>query len=221
MKKFILVLTLVILFTGCDIKNVTDKDIENVINETLELGVKGTNNNFKGYKFYIPRGVSLQNKKGNNYVLLSDGDYYYLYVDIVSYFHKKEIETSFDEVLYFSKKISYNGINGYIKISEPKDDMYYLVIVYNYSKIESYVKKQNIESAIKNSIRLLASIKYNDIVLDTMIGEKVLSYEEEVYNFFESKREEGNFLDYVEEYDSYDKKEEVIKDEDILDSLDE
>ena len=221
MKKFILVLTLVILFTGCDIKNVTDKDIENVINETLELGVKGTNNNFKGYKFYIPRGVSLQNKKGNNYVLLSDGDYYYLYVDIVSYFHKKEIETSFDEVLYFSKKISYNGINGYIKISEPKDDMYYLEIVYNYSKIESYVKKQNIESAIKNSIRLLASIKYNDIVLDTMIGEKVLSYEEEVYNFFESKREEGNFLDYVEEYDSYDKKEEVIKDEDILDSLDE
>ena len=53
-----------------------------------------------------------------------------------------------------------------------------------------------------------------------MIGEKLLSYEEEVYNFFESKREEGNFLDYIEEYDDYNK-EEVIKDEDILDSLDE
>ena len=220
MKKIILVLALIILFTGCDMKNITDKDIENVIDETLKLDIKGTNNNFKGYKYYIPRGLSLQNKKGNNYVLLSDGDYYYLYVDIVSYFHKKEIETTFDEDLYFSKKISYNDINGYIKISKPKNKVYFVEIVYNYSKIETYVKEQNLESAIRNSIKLLSSIEYNDVILDTMIGEKVLSYEEEVYNFFESKREDGNFLDYIEEYDVYDK-DDVIKDEDILDSLDE
>ena len=37
---------------------------------------------------------------------------------------------------------------------------------------------------------------------------------------FESKREDGNFLDYIEEYDM-DEKEEVIKDEDILNSFDE
>jgi hypothetical protein len=215
MKKLILVLALVILFTGCDIKNVTDKDIESVIDDTLKLDVQGTNNNFKGYKFYIPRGLSLQNKKGNNYVLLADGDYYYLYVDIVSYFHKKEIETTFDENLYFSKKISYNDVNGYIKISEPKNDVYFLEIVYNYSKIEAYIKEQNLESAIKNSIKLLSSIEYNDVVLETMIGEKVLSYEEEVYNFFESKREDGNFLDYIEEYDTYD--EDKIKDDDVID----
>lgn len=220
MKKFILILTLIILFTGCDVKNITDKDINDVIDETLKLDIKGTNNNFKGYKYYIPRGLALQNKKGNNFILLSDGDYYYLYVDIVSYFHKKEIETTFDEDLYFSKKISYNDINGYIKIGKPKDKVYFVEILYNYSKIEAYIKEENLESAIRNSIKLLASIKYNDIVLDTMIGEKLLSYEEEVYNFFESKREEGNFLDYIEEYDDYNK-EEVIKDEDILDSLDE
>ena len=220
MKKFILVLTLVILFTGCDVKNITDKDIENVINETLELKVQGSNNNFKGYKFYIPRGFTLQNKKGNNYALLSDGDYYYLYVDIVSYFHKKEIETTFDENLYFSKKISYNDINGYVKIGQPKNDVYFIEILYNYSKIEAYVKKEDLESAIKNSIKVLASIKYNDVVLDTMIGDKTLSYEEEVYDFFESKREDGNFLDYIEEYDAYDKND-VVKDEDIITSVDE
>ncbi len=220
MKKLFLILALVILFTGCNVKDITDKDINDVIDETLKLDIKGTNNNFKGYKYYIPRGLALQNKKGNNFILLSDGDYYYLYVDIVSYFHKKEIETTFDEDLYFSKKISYNDINGYIKIGKPKDKVYFVEILYNYSKIEAYIKEENLESAIRNSIKLLASIKYNDIVLDTMIGEKVLSYEEEVYNFFESKREEGNFLDYIEEYDDYNK-EEVIKDEDILDSLDE
>lgn len=220
MKKIILVLALVILFTGCDIKDVTDKDIEKVIDETLELEVQGTNNNFKGYKYYIPRGFTLQNKKGNNFMLLSNGDYYYLYVDIVSYFHKKDVKTTFEEDLYFSKEISYNESNGYVKVKKTDDNLYFIEMVYNYSKIEAYVKLENLENALKNSLRILASIKYNDIILDTMIGEKTLSYEEEVYNFFESKREEGNFLDYIEEYDAYDK-EDVIKDEDILDSLDE
>ena len=41
----------------------------------------------------------------------------------------------------------------------------------------------------------------------------------EAYNFFESKREEGTFLDYIEEYDVY--KDDTPKDEDVLDSVDE
>ena len=220
MKKLVLILTLVILFKGCDVKKITDKDINDVIDKTLSEKVQGSNNNFKGYKYYIPRGFTLENKKGNNYVLLSDGEHYYLYVDIVSYFHKKEIDTTFDDNLYFSKKITYNDINGYVKISEPKNDIYFIEVVYNYSKIEAYVKSENLEDALKNSIKVLASIQYNDIILDTMIGEKTLSYEEEEYNFFESKREDGNFLDYIEEYDVYDK-EDKVKDEDFLYSYDE
>ena len=220
MKKFILVLALIILFTGCEVKKITDKDINDVIDKTLSNDVQGANNNFKGYKYYIPRGFSLQNKKGDNHVLLSDGEYYYLYVDIISYFHKKDISTTFDKNLYFSKKISYNGIDGYIKIDGPKNDVYYMELVYNYSKIEAYVKEENISKALRNSIKILASIKYNDVILDTMIGEKTLSYEEELYDAFESKREDGNFLDYIEEYDTYEKKD-VIKDEDVLGSLSE
>ena len=218
MKKFILVLALVILFTGCDVKDITDKDINNVIDKTLNNDAMGANNNFKGYKYYIPRGFSLQNKKGDNHVLLSDGEYYYLYVDIISYFHKKEITTTFERDLYFSKEISYNGIDGYVKVKGPKNNVYYIEVVYNYSKVEAYVKKENLSNALKNSIKILASIKYNDVILDTMVGDKTLSYEEEVYNFFESKREDGNFLDYIEEYDTYEK-EESIKDEDVLSSL--
>lgn len=218
MKKIILVLALVILFTGCEIKDITDKDINDVIEKTLENNTQEANNNFKGYKYYIPRGFSLQNKKGDNHVLLSNGDYYYLYVDIISYFHNKEIDTTFESDLYFSKKISYNDIDGYVKIREPKNDIYYVEIVYNYSKIEAYVKEENLSSALKNSIKILASISYNDVILETMIGDKALSYEEEIYNFFESKREDGNFLDYIEEYDTYDK-EDVVKDEDVLGSL--
>ena len=141
-----------------------------------------------------------------------------MYVNIISYFQRQNIDTTFDKKLYFSKKISYNGIDGYVKVDGPKNDIYYIEVVYNYSKIEAYVKEESLSYALKNSIKILASIKYNDVILDTLIGDKTLSYEEEVYNFFESKREDGNFLDYIEEYDTYDK-EDVVKDEDVLKSL--
>lgn len=220
MKKIIVLFTLLILFTGCEIKDINEEDINKIIDETLSYKVQGANNYFNGYKYYIPRGFNLEDKKGNNHVLTSNNDNYYLYVDVVSYYHKKEIETTFDKELYFSKKISYNGIDGYIKIDKSNNDIYYIEVVFNYSKIEAYVKEENLEYAVENSIRILSSIKYNDVILDTLVGEKTLDYQEEVYDFFESKREDGNFLDYIEEYDVYDKEDE-IKDEDVLDSMDE
>ena len=220
MKKIILLFAFVILFTACSVKEIKKEDINNLIDETLSVKVKGTNNSFKGYKFFTPRGFVIQSKKENNFVLLANKEKYYLYVDIVSYFHKEKVETDFDKNLYFSKEISYNDVDGYIIVKEISNSVYFIEVSYNYSKIEAYVSEENLENEIKNSLKILSSIEYNDIVLDTMIGEKTLDYEEEVYNFFESKREEGNFLDYIEEYDAYEKQEK-IKDEDILDSIDE
>lgn len=220
MKKVILLFAFIILFSGCSVKEIKDEDINKIIEETFSYKVKSTNNSFKGYKFYTPRGFIIQNKKDNNYVLLSNKEKYYLYIDIVSYFHKEKIEFELDNSIYFSKKISYNDIDGYVKVREYDDDLYFVDILYNYSKIEAYVSEENLEYAIKNSLKILSSIEYNDVILDTMIGEKTLDYKEEVYNFFEPKREEGNFLDYIEEYDVYEK-ENKVKDEDILDSLEE
>ena len=220
MKKLIVLFTLLILFTGCEIKDITGSDIDKLITETVNLDSQRANKYFEGYKYYVPRGFSLVDKKGNNHILLSNGDYYYLYVDIVSYFHKKHDQIIKDNDLYFFKEISYNNIDGYIKIGNPENDIYYIKVYYNYSKIEAYVKKETLENAIRNSIRILASINYNDIILDTLIGSKTLDYQEEVYNFFESKREDGNFLDYIEEYDVYEE-DEKIKDEDILEAVSE
>lgn len=218
MKKIVILFTLLILFTGCSIKEIDDKEIEKIIDKTLSYKIQGANNYFKGYKYYIPRGFVLSDKKEDNHILLSNGEYYYLYIDTISYFHKEKIETTFDNNLYFSKKISYNGNEGYIKIDKEKDDFYFLEIVYNYSKLEAFIKEENLEYAIINSIRILSSIEYNDIILDTLIGEKALDYKEEAYNFFESKREEGTFMDYIEEYDVYDK-DKKVKDEDVLESV--
>ena len=216
MKKIVILFTLLILFTGCEVEKISQNDLSKIVEETLSYKKQGSNNYFNGYEYYMPRGFRLRDRKGNNHVLVSNGENYYLYVDVVSYFHRKEIETTFDKELYFSEKISYNNISGYVKVSAPKNDIYYIEIVYNYSKIEAYVAEENIKSAIRNSLKILSSIKYNDVILDTLIGEKTLDYKEEVYDFFESKREDENFLDYIEEYGTYEK-EEVIKDDDVLD----
>ena len=182
MKKVIILFTLLILFSGCEIKETTIESIDKAIEETLSYKSKGANNYFEGYKYYIPRGFQLKDRKGNNHKLQSNNEYYYLYVDIVSYFHKKEIKTTYDDnKLYFYKKISYNDNEGYIKISLPSNDVYYIEVVYNYSKIEAYVKEENLEYAIKNSLIILSSIDYNEIILDTIIGEKTLDYQEEIY----------------------------------------
>ena len=121
-------------------------------------------------------------------------------------------------LVYFSKKISYDDKEGYIEIEKKDDDKYFLKIVYNYSKIEVYVDINSLNSAISDSIKLLSSVTYNDIVLATIIGENTLNYQEEQFSLFDSKREDGTFLDYIEEYDVYTDDDNELKDEDILDS---
>ena len=61
---------------------------------------------------------------------------------------------------------------------------------------------------------MLSSVEYNDLIINTMIGENALTYKEEEFNLFESKQEENFFMDYIDEYDE--EEELSIKDEDII-----
>lgn len=218
MKKIMFLVTLLVLFTGCSIKDINKYDINDVIDDALSNNINVTNVNFDGYKYYLPRGMKVVDKKDYNSKLLSNGNYYYLYVDVISYYYKSSLDYKVNNDIYFSKKISYDDKEGYIEIEKKDDDKYFLKIVYNYSKIEVYVDINSLNSAISDSIKLLSSVTYNDIVLATIIGENTLNYQEEQFSLFDSKREDGTFLDYIEEYDVYDEKDNELKDEDILDS---
>jgi len=157
--------------------------------------------------------MKLVDKNDYNSKFLYNGDNYYLYVDIVSYYHKIDIKYEENANYYLSKKIDYNGNKGYIEIQKLEDDTYYIKIEYNYSKIEGKVSSENLNRGIYNSIKILSSVTYNDNIINSMVGENALNYEEEEFNLFESKREEGSYLDYIEEYDETDSK---IKDDDFL-----
>lgn len=215
MKKIVILILIMFLFTGCKIKDINKDDIETFIGNSMLKSDLIINKSFKGYKFAVPSGFSIIEKKENNYILLSNGDYYYFYVDTVSYFYKKEIAIDENSSSYLYRKINYKGKNAYFQIINNKDDEYFVKIVYNYSKIEVKTNSKNLKHSIENSIGILISVDYNDIILKSLIGEDSLDYKEEAFTLFKSKRENGTFLDYIEEYESK-KEKNIYKDDDFI-----
>ena len=213
MKKLFLLLTLLVLLTGCEINSIEEQNINDVIDKALKSN-NSTNEIFNGYKYYLPSGMKLVDKNDYNSKILYNGDYYYLFVDIVSYYHKTELSYEEKQEYFLSKKMDYNGKKGYIEVQKKGNDSYLLKIEYNYSKIEGTISSENLNQGIYNSIKILGSVTYNDNIISSMVGENALTYEEEEFNLFESKREEGSYLDYIEEYDETENNK--IKDDDFL-----
>ena len=213
MKKIIFLLAFLLLFTGCTVKSINDEDIDSIIDSAIEEKNNDYLETFNGYELKIPQGMKIVGKSDYNLKLLYDGDNYYLYIDIISKYHKKKVNYKENSSSYLSKKIEYNGNSGYIEINKTDDDRYIIKAEYNYAKIETIVSEENLKIAAYNIVKVLSSIEYNDLIIETMIGENALSYEEEEFNFFDSTREEGYFMDYVEEYNEY---ESNVKDEDVI-----
>lgn len=216
MKKIIVLLSFLILFvSGCSIKILSNSDISENINKILSEKSKIYNVHFDGYKYYVPKGLKFIDKDDYN-ALLRDkyNNKYYLYVDVVSYYHKTKNKYKVSYDAYYSKKLDYNSNTGYIEINKI-EDKYFVEFVFNYSKIEVYTDAKHLVSVINNICYILRSVKFNDKVLESLIGENVLNYKEETFNIFESKSDSDDFLDYVKEYDSENKNSKL--DEDTVD----
>ena len=216
MKKVILLFICILLVTGCTVTKVGNNSIDEVIEFSLNKEISLANTYFKGYKFYVPRGVKILDKNEYNTKLSYKNNNIYVFVDAISYYHKIEVEISKKEDSYFSKEIDYNGKKGYIEINKV-DDKYFLGIYYNYSKIEAYIKEEDLEDSIMQIGTILSSIKFNDNALETLVGENVLDYKEESFNLFDTKKN-SNFLEYIDEYDNYDESNNKKADEDTIDT---
>ena len=171
------------------------------------------NVHFEGYSYYVPRGIRFVDKKEYNAILKDEyNNNYYLYVDVISYYHKVKEKYKVNKKAYYSKEVKTKNKFGYVEIKEDKTG-YLVEAMYNYAKIEAYVEKDSLNDAMTNISMILSSMKYNDKVLSSTVGENILSYKEESYNIFKTKEKTSDFLDYVKEYDNYDQEK---KDEDNL-----
>lgn len=196
MKKIIIPLLMIIALTGCSkINNKTTNYID-VINDIISYDNKKVNTSSYGYNYYLPIGVNVvYDGKLNKEFKVKDNKLM-LYVDVVSYFYKNSLNYEFDNTnSYYYSKLN----NGYILINE-EDNTYYLKIIYNYAKIESYVKKEDLVDVISYSTIILNSISYNDNLISNII-EKGENYNNEItYEIDKPNNSESKFREYLQEY---------------------
>jgi len=208
MKKLIVLLSIVtILVTGCSINKLDDNDIGKNIKTLMSHKTKLYNVYYEGYKYYLPKGIGFLDKDDYNAILKDrNNNKYYLYVDVISYYHKIKNDYEIKNDTHYSKKLNYNGKDGYIQIDEV-DDKYFIQFVYNYAKMEAYVDEDQLVDVVTNMCLVLRTIKYNDVVLESLVGENQLNYKEEDYTLFKADSSKESFLDVVEreETDKYKK----------------
>ncbi len=211
MKKFVLGIIALLVLTGC--ANIYDLDYDRLITTSLEEESVKSNTYLEGYKLYLPEHMTLIGDYNNNNILYSYGDKYYLYVDLVSFYNKKQNKYNINHVSYdYSKDIDYNNKTGYVVVSKSKGG-YLVEVMYNYAKIE--VVTRDIKRAIADSLIVLKNIKYNYKIIDSMIGSNALVYDSELFTLLGPSKNTDNFLTYEEEYGEY-KEQSKPQDEDVI-----
>lgn len=211
MKKLIILIVCFTLLCGCT--KINNDNINNIINSVVSSDNDRANQYRNGYKFYLPNNLSTIKIDDKNNVFKENDIKYYMFVDIVSYYHKVENKYQFNKKAYYSSLINYNNKSGYVEVNV-KNDKYLIEIMYNYAKIEVIVNSNDIASAITNSLIILTSVNYNDDIIDNLLEEDVLNYSEETFNIFETNSNDSNFLKVVEEYDNYN--EDKVPDYDLI-----
>ncbi len=207
-KKLILILTMLIVTTGC--VNVQNASVEEITDEILKSKFVIYNHNNKGFKYYLPNGMTVSYKDEYNEIIKSNGYTYYLYVDLVRYFAGESLDYN-EEDAYLGSVFTNDDKKGIINVYYKEKNSYLVTVEYNYAKVEVYVKKQDINEAIANALTITTTIKYNKSIIENMIGKDLSSVEEEV-NVFEIKDDSSSLLqidDTYQEDEKYDS--EVIR----------
>ena len=215
-NKCLLLILMILLLTGCTVYNINEQTNDELVNIILMSTKSKTNTALEGYKLYIPEGVSIVGDFKNNNTLYSNGEKYYLYVDLISYYNKVENEYKInsEKKSIYSKILNYNNKNGYILITE-YDDKYFLEVMYNYAKIEIITK--DVKESLSNSLIILNSIEFNDKVIESLIGDNVLTYDEEQFKLLGPSTQTDNFLKYEEEFGTFEDIDNELPDEDKID----
>ncbi len=211
-KLFIALLITVSLLTGC--VKVSDKSVSDIFETILYVDNNLSNTYMEGYSFYLPQGLKIRDKNDYNLTLENDKEKYYLYIDTIAYYYKMENTFKENGTHFYSKKFNHNNKTGYVDIIQ-ENDRYFVVIMYNYAKIEAFIEKEDFNKSLMSISQILSTIKYNDAVINKYVGNKGEVYQEEKFNIFGSEIENDNFLKYEEEYGTY--KEKIIVDDGIID----
>ena len=195
MKKIMLIFSLAFILTGCSIVRIDTRNIDNILSVVLTKNNKLYNQVGQGYKYYLPGGVTYIDSDDTNDILYCNGNYYYLYIDTISYYYNTKTKYKEDDDKYYSKLIKEdNGFkySGYLEINQ-KDNLYYIEFVYNHAKIETIVDEGNLNNAILNSSYILSTIKYNKNIIKLMLDDDYFTNKTGKYDDYNLKEDSGKF----------------------------
>lgn len=196
MKKYILVITLLLL---CGCTNINNASVQDITKEVLGSKINSYNEYRTGYKYYLPQGLNVNSSKKYNEILNDDKYKYYLYVDLVSYLKKTELSYKVNENAYLSMTLD---DKGYLEINE-KNDKYLIEIMYNYAKIEVIVEKEDINKSVTNAMIVLSTITYTDDIVKNLLSIDEVTSSEEKFSVFDEDVSDSNFLEVYKEYGNY------------------
>ena len=196
-KKLILILTMLMVTTGC--VNINNTSQEKIINEVLNSNQKIYNHTNNGFKYYLPLGMQISYKDEYNEIIKSDGYTYYLYVDLVKYINEEKVSFKEEGDIFYSHVFKKDDKEGIINVYFKEKNTYLVYLEYNYSKVEVYVKKNDINNAIANALIITSSMKYNKNIIENMIGKDLTTPEEEI-NVFEIKDDSSSTLQLDDTY---------------------
>lgn len=194
MKKIGLCILMILLLTGCTIVRIDTDSIDTIVDVILSKDNDLYNRVGRGYKYYVPRGVTYIDTNETNDELYSKGNYYYLYVDTISYYKKIELKYEDVKSAYYYRELSKKEgfkYDGYLKITK-KENLYLVEFLYNYAKIETIVAEKDINDAVLNSAYILSTIQFNDEVIELMVDSEELENREEKYEVFKNKKDEDD-----------------------------
>ena len=213
MKRIVLLLSLILVTSACT--NLNNLDYKDNINEVIKSNSNNKlyNHVGNGYKYYLPKYMSVKNMINFNEKINSNDYTYYLYLDVVSFNSKKQDKSN--KKCDINYEFKQNNNEGYLCVNNINNE-YLVEIVYNYAKIEVKVAKNDLNEAINNGIIILSTIKYDSDLISKMIGESKLDGSEETLNIFKDTKSKDDFLDVVEEYDNYDDSQNKVPDYDVI-----
>lgn len=213
MKKILLLLIITCFISGCNDVN------KGTYDQIIDFALANENYKFKnhtgeGYSFYLPKGLKIKEDNKSNLILEKNNHNYYLYIDLISYYNKIKEDYKEQNESFYSKSIQNENKFGYLEINLKEKNKYLIEFMYNYAKIEVIVDKRSINEALSYSMSVLSSIDYNDVIIENLIGENVLNYNELEVNIFETVKSDSNFIQYNGEATSETK--DVLPDTDLI-----
>ena len=195
MHKKLLLIFCCFLLIGCTRIDQVD-DFSLLVNNCFGQA-EATNNVSLGYTYYLPKGIKEIHDYDYNHTFLVDDDYVYLYVDIISYYYKRDLNFTSKNVFYY-KDIHFNDKNGYLEINQD-GNKYFVKMVFNYAKIETIVERENLNKIITLSSIILNSIQYNDMVIERVMSGNLGEFSEMSYEIEKPSDAGSNFSQYLEE----------------------